>query len=396
MEQIIKSVLDTDTYTFTVGQLAFMQYYGLNVKYKFFNRKGTKFPEGFSEMLKNQLLAMEDLCFTREDSFVLARKIPALKDAYFDSLIGYKPFKRWREDLTISQDGGDLSIDIEGWWRESVFWEVPLLALISELYYKMTDSRPTSEIEVSAESKFYEKSDTLEALNFFSEFGTRRRYSFANQDSLLKFMIYENVRGLAGTSNVFLANKHRIEAIGTMSHQVYQAHQALYGVRSANFEAMKAWLREFNGKLSIMLPDTYGTDMFLHIFNGYYARLCDGIRQDSGSPFEIGRGIIHHYETLGIDPKTKKIIFSDGLTPKIAYDLQKYFEGRIKVAFGIGTNLSNDVGVAPLSIVIKAVSFGGVPVVKLSDSVGKYTGKKEDIDHALYEVHQTLDGDRRF
>jgi len=219
-----------------------------------------------------------------------------------------------------------------------------------------------------------------------ADFGTRRRFSHLNQYNVVDTLKIFGKEALVGTSNVYIAMQLEIKPIGTMAHEWIQFHAAKYGFERANVMAMENWAKVYRGDLGIVLTDTFTTKDFFRVFDKFYAKLFDGVRHDSGDPFEFGEKVIRHYEKLGIDPMSKVIIFSDGLTVEKALEIAKVFAGRIKVSFGIGTSLSNDVGVKPLNIVIKmfevliAFAQEWTQTIKLSDVEGKHTGKPEKIN----------------
>jgi nicotinate phosphoribosyltransferase len=308
----------------------------------------------------------------------LHKRCPYLDPVYLDFLEGYRYDPH---EVKISQNECDLKVIIEGPWYRTIYWEVPLMALISEQYYISTDElQPPALLGLGrglslVDEKILKKREQIRSLGVpVSDFGTRRRYSFDNHQHVISRL----ADTITGTSNVYLAMIHNLKAIGTVAHEWIMAMGALYGFKMANRIAMENWIKAFGGDLGIALSDTYTTNVFLRSFDKKFAKLFDGVRQDSGSPFNQAAKIIKHYESLGIDPKTKSIIFSDSLNLDMVKEIHEFCGGRIKDAYGIGTNLTNDVGVKPLNIVIKmtGVEIDGqwTPTVKLSDSNGKNTG----------------------
>jgi nicotinate phosphoribosyltransferase len=296
--------------------------------------------------------------------------------------------------VTITQSGGDLTVTVEGLWYRTIFWEVKLLALISELYYLMTGQQPVSEYDLWA----YEKAETLHKHDAtFIEFGTRRRFSQKVQERVLRALIKGGKTSLMGTSNIDLARRYDLTPVGTHAHEWVMAHAGMSGYRSATKEALRVWAEEFQGNLGFALTDTFTTEAFLPEFNAYYAKLFDGVRQDSGDPFTFTDRMVAHYRSLHIDPLLKQIVFSDALDVERAIRIREYSEGRIKQAlFGIGTNFSNDVGVIPLNIVMK-LSYIITPqqpdrriyVVKFGDGTGKVTGLDQAVSAARFELGLT-------
>ena len=380
-QPIIRSVLDDDLYKFSMSAAAIRLYDDLDFRAVFTNRGKTPFPPGFADALRQQVRAMALLSLTPEEEEWL-RTSPSLSwlpRSYIDFLRG---FRFDPDEVTIEQTGGDLSVVIEGPWYTAIRWEVPLLATISELYFRMTGQEPDWGI---FNAHLGDKTNKFRAAGCrVTDFGTRRRASYAVQDLVLaaiRLRKWEDV--YVGTSNMHFAHVHGMRPIGTHAHEWFMAHEAMFGPRMANRKALEAWMQVYRGRLGTALTDTYTTDVFLRDFDFLMARQFDGVRQDSGDPFLWALKIIEHYRSLGIDPKTKTAIFSDSLDADLAVSIQKAFAGQIGVAFGIGTNLTNDCGLKPLNIVIKADAFKvngrWIPVVKLSDTPGKHHGSSHDV-----------------
>jgi len=387
MKQIINSILDTDLYKMTMQQAVILKFAFIKVKYKFINRGETIFPEGFAEELKNQVKLMGKLRLTEKEKIFLSTKIPFLSPAYIEFLSGYQYDS---SELKISQINGKLEIEIEGYWFRTILWEVPLMALISELYFKMTNE----EIKLKVE-RWNTNATKIELFNMhnidYVDMGTRRRYSYDIQDELVKQMakakIEDFTSGFTGTSNVHFAMKYDIKPIGTQAHEWFMVHAAKYGFKMANHMAMENWTDIYRGDLGIALPDTLTSEVFFKSFDKKFAKLYDGVRHDSGDPIKFGHKVLLHYKKLGIDPRSKTIVFSDGLNPLLVVKIKEHFKGRIKVSFGIGTNFTNDVGVTPLNMVIKvteALMEDDIwyHTIKLSDSSGKHTGDPDTIRNA--------------
>ena len=388
MESIIKSLLDNDLYKFSMQNAVLKLFPTAKVRYSFIVRSKVEFPEGFAEALRKQIWHMKDLRLSSIEYRFFTDKCKYIDPSYFDFLQGYfyNP-----SEVGIIQNGGELQLNIEGPWYRTILWETPLLALISELYFKM--SRHLLPI------KAFERHDSnVEKAKFFAghnikvaEFGTRRRYSYENQDEVIKdFLQVTFNKWLVGTSNVHFAHKYNLTLIGTEAHEWFMFHGAKYGFQMANELALKHWADVYQGDLGTALCDTYTTDSFLRSFNKRYSKLYDGVRQDSGDPFEFMNKLIEHYKKMGIDPMSKTIVFSDSLNPDKAIELNKACNGKIKCSFGIGTNLSNDVGVTPLNMVIKMTAAKPsedsiwIPTIKLSDHPGKHTGDSKMIEVCKY------------
>lgn len=369
-ERIISSLLDNDFYTLTVGQVAFKSFPTLNVQYQFINRNGTPFPDGFINELNHQLELMKGLRFTQPELDWL-KFLGYFSDEYLKWLSEYQ-FNP--SELTINQNNGILTIIINGSWVRTIMWEVPLLSLISELYYRILGLKPKNWWK----DKILKKAQNLDDGScLWIDFGTRRRFSFDVQNQVVSTMKY--FKGFLGTSNIFLAFKHNIKPNGTMSHQGPMAMMAKYGIVNANRKWMKYWKETYGEKLLIYLVDTFTTDHFLSQFNQADALVWDGLRQDSGDPSEWMDKILKHYNGLDVPTTNKKFIFSDSLTDETYKELSLKYRNYATIVGGIGTALSNDCGHKPLNIVVKLISADGKDVVKLSDHKGKHTGKPEAI-----------------
>jgi len=380
MNGLIKSILDTDLYKLTQQYAVLQKFPNLKVNYTFTDRNNQVYPKGFDKLLKIYLYMMCEVTLKDDEAKYLLDNIDFLPPSYVDFLRGYQ-FNP--DEVMIYQDKeGHLSIIIEGYWYRTILWEVPILALVSELFYKETFQVTPSTIDWNPQD--LKKLRQMESHNaYFSEFGTRRRYSYSNQYRLVKLFKENTNHCFVGTSNVHFAQKYGIKAIGTMAHEWIMAHGALFGYRMANKLALNNWADVYGGNLGIALSDTYTTNVFLESFDMKLAKLFDGVRQDSGDPYEFTDKIIDHYKNFGIDPMSKTIIFSNALNIQTACDIKEYCVGKIKSSFGIGTNLTNDVGVKPMNIVIKLsgveVNNKWIDAVKVSDDKGKYTGNEDEI-----------------
>ncbi len=376
--QIVDSILDTDMYKLTMQQAVLLQH-SSRVRYRFFDRNNTVYPDGFGDALREQIRTMEDLRLTDDEAWYL-KSLPFFEDWYVDFLKGYR-FDR--NEVDVDFDEGYLEIEIEGPWYRTILWETPLLSIISELYYKEAGKRgDTIDIREKAKDKVNEFEGTSAEWKV-AEFGSRRRFSRIAQEFFLWLARKNYPHRIAGTSNLYFAHELGLKPIGTMAHEWVSYHGAKYGYRSANKMALQNWTDVYDGDLGIALIDTFTTPVFLRMFNKKFAKLFDGVRQDSGDPFEIGAMVIEHYKDLGIDPRDKTIVFSDGLTLPKADEIYKHFKDHINVSFGIGTNLTNYVDVEPMNIVFKMVEAEvrgeKTPVIKISDSEGKHTGDEDEI-----------------
>ncbi len=376
---ILKHFTDNDLYKFSVMLAIQRLYPRAYVRYEFMNRGGTSFPEGFAEALKKEVIQMSKLKMTGEEKNFITRRCYFFDPVFIDFLEGYRYNPK---EVRISQQEGELRIVIEGYWFRTVLWEVPLMALISELYFRMTGT-----VARQAGEKAIDKSRRLRELGAdHSDFGTRRRFSFDIQDTVVRCLKENSGEYFKGTSNVYLAMKYDTIPIGTMPHEWFMYHGAIFGYRSANLKGLEAWTDVYQGSLGITLTDTYTTDAFLHSFQLKQAKLFDGVRWDSGDPLEFTDKIIEFYRENRIDPTSKTIVYSDSLNLQKVEEIQKFVRGRIHDAYGIGTYFTNDVGATPLNMVIKLTEVKAsqadrfLYAVKLSDVPGKNTGHTEEIE----------------
>jgi len=376
---MIKSLIDTDLYKLSqqnavlFGNISGVKLSEIPVKYEFINRGKTEFPEGFSLKLRSAVEKMALLHLSPEEKRFLSEKCPFLRKSYLDYLTGYTYNPA---EVSISQNGPNLSITVTGPWSRTILWEVPLMAIVSELYFK--------EMGIKAENGWRHRRDKKASLInrhelLLADFGTRRRFSWRIQNSVVNMFARHAGPTFIGTSNVQLAMRNNVKPIGTMAHEFCMALASLFGYRKANYYMLEAWTNEFQGDLGIALTDTFTTDVFFKDFNLKFAKLFNGIRWDSGDAIEFINKAVTHYKKLGIDSLSKTVVFSDGLDIPRAIDIARECEGKIKCSFGVGTNLSNDVGARPLNMVIKMTECNRVPTVKLSDAEGKHTGTPESI-----------------
>ncbi|WLG14818.1 nicotinate phosphoribosyltransferase [Psychrobacter cibarius] len=381
-EPIITSLLDNDLYKFTMLQAMLHQFPQTHGVYRFRcrNNKDTLYPlADIKDDLEQQL---DNLCELRflEDELEYLRGLRFMRSDFVDYL---ELFKLKRRFITVSTDDkGRLFIDIEGPMIQAMFFEVFVLAIVNELYFdalsnasvieegqRRLDEKVTLLHQYATEQ---EKCDANTPPLIIADFGTRRRFSKAWQAHVVETLHKAEPKIVSGTSNVYLAKKLGMTPIGTMAHEFMQAFQALdVRLRDSQKAALEAWVHEYRGDLGIALTDVVGMDAFLRDFDLYFAKLFDGLRHDSGDPYIWGDKAIAHYKNLKIDPRTKILTFSDGLDLDKAWNLHQYFKGQIKTSFGIGTNLTNDMGITPINIVLKLVECNGQPVAKLSDSPGK-------------------------
>ncbi len=377
---MLNSILDNDLYKFSMQNAVIKKFPCSKVRYKFINRGEQKFPAHFAEVLKEKVAEMEKLRLTKEEKQYLKKTCYYLDPTYIDFLNGYS-FDT--SELDIKQKDGDLSIEIEGYWYRTILWEVPLMAIISELYFELVNEVPypkeKAEDIVKQKALYYKLKKIRVA-----DFGTRRRYSFKNHDMVVEQLKKYGQELFIGTSNVYFAKKYDLIPIGTHAHEWFMFHAAKYGYKMANPLALQHWVDVYGGWLGIALSDTFTSEVFFRSFDSKFAKLFDGVRHDSGDALEFTMKTIAHYEKLGIDPISKVIVFSDALSPEKVERIEDFCRNKIKTSYGIGTNFTNDVGVKPLNIVIKiqetkSFDLEWVPTIKLSDEPGKHTGRDDSI-----------------
>ena len=379
MPPIIQSLLDTDLYKFTMLQVVLHKFPQTHSVYQFRcrNLEDTAYP--LSDILAELNAQLDYLCQLKfkEDELQYLRKLRFIKSDFVDYL---ELFQLKRRFIHASIDAqGRLDIRVEGPMVQAMMFEIFVLAIVNELYFqRIRNDEVWAEGERRLQQKIaliqsYQQQQLPEDPPFLvSDFGTRRRYSFAWQKHVIAAFHQAVPEVFRGTSNVLLAKELGITPIGTMAHEFLQAFQAL-DVRLRDFQkaALETWVQEYRGDLGIALTDVVGMDAFLRDFDLYFAKLFDGLRHDSGDPYVWGDKAYAHYKKLKIDSKTKMLTFSDGLNVEKAWALHQYFKDRFQVSFGIGTNLTNDMGQTALNIVLKLVECNGQSVAKLSDSPGK-------------------------
>ena len=382
---IIHSMIDDDLYKFTMGQAVFLRYPEGRVEYRFTNRGAQRFNEAFLTALNEELVAIESLQATEEEIAFL-RSTGYFGEPYLRFLKDYRYDAR--EVFSALADDGDLVIRARGPWARTIYWEVKLMAIISELYFSLVDTDWSLDGQLDrAREKF---AILREGKAPFADFGTRRRRSFAAQELVVKSFAQEPEKGVfLGTSNVYLAMRYGLKPVGTTAHEWFQGISALESLNHANRQALRSWADLYRGTgiPLIGLTDTFTTEAFLTDFNPELAAEYGGVRHDSGCPFSFADRIVEFYEDIGIRAAGKSITFSDGLTASKAAQIRSYVGDRIQAVFGIGTHFTNDFPGSPaLNIVIKLYAVDGIPVVKLSDSPTKASGDPDAVRVARW-VH---------
>lgn len=383
MNQIITSLLDNDAYKFSMGQAIFHQYNNYTTTWTFKCRnKNIEFTPTMVREITYQIKAYCNLFF-KESELDYLRSIKWIKDDYIDYLRLWRP--RY-QDFTINTDSDcGLNIETNGTWLNTSMYEIPVLAIVNEVYFKFQDNY--NELRESyfnrLENKIVALEKDIDNIGTFSEFGTRRRFSKVTQDFAVSELSSRKLgwSNFIGTSNMYLAKKYGVTPVGTMAHEwIMCAGQGNHKHNPAysNWYALNSWVKEYGVLNGIALTDTITTDCFLKDFQLTYATLFSGVRHDSGDPVEWGKKIIEHYKQLGVDPKTKTLLFSDSLDFETADMLRHTFENETNVAFGIGTYISNDTIADPLNIVMKVTKCNGQDVAKISDTEGKGMCKNPD------------------
>ncbi|MDQ0586760.1 nicotinate phosphoribosyltransferase [Variovorax paradoxus] len=382
---IIHSLLDTDLYKFTMMQVVLHHFPGARVEYRFKCRNPGIDLAQFAGQIREEVRSLCSLQF-RDAELAYLRSMRFIKSDFVDFLGLFRLNEKY---ITITpQPSGELEIRITGPWLHTILFEIPVLAIVNEVYFRNTQKKPDfEEGRRRLETKIGELQDAGLSDLKIADYGTRRRFSKDWHEEVLRTL---NARlgavtsppvhaepgarlpQLAGTSNVLYAMKLGLIPLGTMAHEYLQACQGLGPrLRDSQIFGFENWAREYRGDLGIALSDVYGMSAFLRDFDLYFCKLFDGARHDSGDPFQWGERMLAHYAANRVDPLTKTLIFSDSLTVPRTIELYQQFRGRCQLAFGIGTNLTNDLGYEPLQIVIKMINCNGQPVAKLSDTPSK-------------------------
>jgi len=386
---IIKSLLDNDLYKFTMQQIVLHKFSNVQVEYKFVNRSASPLAE-YADHIRQEVDQLENLTLTpSEKEYIL--NMGFFKPDYVEFLSNLQLNPRKYVKIWVDEQNR-LQIRIKGSWLHTILFEVPVLAIVSEIAGEENQQNQHirhADIFQSAERRLAEKLKTIKSTPGFrfADFGTRRRFSYELHKFVIEYLKNNFGESFVGTSNVRLAMMNGIKAIGTMAHEYLMAHQQIYNLKGHQQKALNNWADEYQGKLGIVLTDTLTTDVFIRDFHLGHAKLFDGIRQDSGDPYEVCEKFIRHYKNLGIDPRTKTIIFSDSLSFPKAAEIYNHFKNQIGISFGIGTNLTNDIAkLEAANIVIKMAKVFDLPVAKLSDSPGKELCENEHYLNYLKEA----------
>ena len=382
---IITSLLDTDLYKFTMMQVVLHQFPGAQVEYKFRCRNPGVNLADYASEIRDEIRSLCSLHFT-EAELAYLRSLRFIKSDFVDFLGLFRLNQKY---ITVTAlPSGEIDITIQGPWLHTILFEIPVLAIVNEVYFRNIARVPNF---VEGRQRLDTKIALLQSADLadlkIADYGTRRRFSRAWHEEVLRVLAARLGTGptgqFAGTSNVLFAMMLGVTPLGTMAHEYLQACQALGPrLRDSQVFGFESWAKEYRGDLGIALSDVYGMSAFLRDFDLYFCKLFDGARHDSGDPFAWGERLLDHYRKNRVDPLTKTLIFSDALTVPRTIELYQQFRGRCQLAFGIGTNLTNDLGYEPLQVVIKMTRCNDQPVAKVSDAPGK--GMCDDEKYLAY------------
>ncbi len=384
---IISSILDTDLYKFTTSYAYVKLFPYASGTFVFKDRDETRYTSEFIEALREEVQNMAKVCLTKEELEYMASHCRFVPRVYWEWLQSFR-FEPERIQIYLDEQH-ELHVEVEDYLYKATLYEVPLLAVITELGNRLLGHVAERD---NVLARLFEKVELSNRHQLpFSEFGTRRRFSFAVQDGVINYL-NENAHYCSGTSNCHFGMKYNMKMMGTHPHEWFMFHGAQFGYKHANYMALENWVNVYDGDLGTALSDTYTSESFLSNFSRKQAKLFDGVRCDSGDEFEFIDQLVARYLDLGIDPTTKTIIFSNALDFNKALRIQKHCKGKIRCSFGIGTNLTNDTGYKPSNIVMKLsrcrmnVNQSWRECVKLSDDEGKHVGSEREVQACLYEL----------
>ena len=388
---VIRSMIENDLYKFSMSHYYQVNYPNAWGTFAFHDRNNTEYTEEFVDLLKKEFKELDKLFLEQAEFKWCVENIPYIPQYYWEWLQGFR-YNSYNINVWLD-DEKHLHIEVSDLMYRVTFYEIPILAIVSELYHMYIGDNYQSfhTVREAMMDGMIEKTKIAENHNlFFADFGLR--FSGFSEDAVAIFM-KDHCKTFVGTSNVYLAKVLRIKPIGTQAHECFMFQAAIHSPKEANYEVMENWVKVYDGALGTVLTDTYTVDTFLRNFSMKLAKLYDGVRHDSGDPFDFIDKIIAKYKSYGIDPMSKTIVFSDGLDFPTAAKIKEYCAGKIKASFGIGTNLTCDIpGVKPMNIVMKLKEccinmrqpiYG---CVKLSDVPTKAIGSKEDIENYKYQL----------
>lgn len=396
MKQIITHFTDNDLYTFSCQYYVLMKYPRAEVKYSFIDRNNTCYPQNFAALLQEQVDLMPSVKITDEEIAFMTSHCPWLPLWYFNFLRGYTFNPK---EVSIEQDAeGKLSITVQGKWFSTIMWEMPLLSIISELIHTLKGEKETYNLEAELNKVRAKTEKFLQAGIILGDMGTRRRFSFDHQEMVIKTMaeVYNSQDWpgkFTGTSNVWLAMKYNLKALGTMSHQLISFEENVSGVFECNYNVMKKFSDVFDGDNGTYLYDCFGDEVFFKNLSKRMAMMYTGLRVDSGVEEEQTEKIIDKYKSLGIDPASKQVVYSNGLNIDRCIEIHKFCNGRVKDSYGVGTHLTCDVdNVKPSNIVIKLTKCRITETrewhdcIKLSCDKGKTLGNPDKCNYILSQI----------
>ena len=384
---IITTLLDTDLYKFTTSY-AYIKLFPYAIgTFSFKDRDNTVYNEAFLAAVKEEIVRLSEIALRQEELEYMVKNCRFLPQLYWEWLSSFR-FDPEKIDVSLDSDG-HLHIEITDYMYKATLYEVPILAIVSETKNQFYGHKADLDLVIARLDEKIELSNEHKLA--FSEFGTRRRFSFDVQNAVIG-RLKEKAQYCTGTSNCYYAMKYRMKMMGTHPHEWFMFHGAQFGYKHANYLALENWVQVYDGDLGTALSDTYTFDAFLSNFSRKQAKLFDGVRSDSGNEFEFIDRMTARYRELGIDTTTKTIIFSNALDFQKAIAIQDYCKGKIRCAFGIGTNLTNDTGYTPMNIVMKLTQCKmnanqqWRECVKLSDDIGKHIGSDKELNACLYEL----------
>ena len=384
---VIKTILDTDLYKFTTSY-AYIKLFPYAIgTFTFKDRDETEYTEGFLEALKNEIHNLEMVKLTSEEQEYMTTHCRFLPSVYWEWLSSFR-FDPNKIEVWLDERH-HLQMTVTDYLYKVTLYEVPLLAIVSEIKNQFLNRIPDKQAILAKLADKVNLSNTHQMP--FSEFGTRRRFSFDVQKLVVEYL-KGHAQYCTGTSNCHLAMKYDMRPMGTHPHEWFMFHGAQFGYKHANYMALENWVNVSDGDLGTAVSDTYTSDSFLSNFSRKQAKLFDGVRCDSGDEYEFIERLIARYKELGIDPTTKTIIFSNALDFEKALKIYQYCQGKIRCSFGIGTNLTNDTGYQPSNIVMKlsrckmSQSQEWRECVKLSDDMGKHMGSMTEVEACLHEL----------
>ena len=384
---MIHTILDTDLYKFTTSY-AYIKLFPYAIgTFSFKDRDETVYTEAFLSKLKVEVANLAKVTLADKALEYMTRNCRFLPPVYWEWLSSFR-FQPEKIDIHLDKEH-HLNIEITDYLYKSTLYEVPLLAIVSEIKNQIQGNVANTEEIICKLSEKVVLSNEHQLS--FSEFGTRRRFSFDVQDRVISYL-KKSAHYCTGTSNCYFAMKYEMKMMGTHPHEWFMFHGAQFGYKHANYIALENWVNVYDGDLGIALSDTYTSDIFLTNLSRKQAKLFDGVRCDSGNELEFIDKLTARYKELGIDSTTKTIVFSNALDFGKALEIQEYCRGKIRCAFGIGTNLTNDTGFKPSNIVMKLtqckmnVNQEWRECVKLSDDIGKHIGSPEEVRACLYDL----------